>query len=1049
MAAWLHDYRTPDGRPLEPQFAVDGSSKLVVLNSTPPLQKVPLQPDQRGRLRQFNGQMRHHDWAVYPDAESGNRPLRPFIPAQDGCWNMKTHRDWAFQWNAQLEVPNSAPFRFTSDQRVAIARTADEAVAWAAEVTRVYASYGYQQPGAPDVGTLKLMYRSREEFNAAVWDLRRAVLLLYAYISCSLRHDKKWKERGWNAEFVREMEKLGLHTGPVRGILLLRGQLNETTIRRWMDLGVPVHYVWAAGPLPATVDPSYAPESIGAYNLAEKIEADHRDALAQRAVEKKAQRAAAETSGMRQHKKKWLTQKEEGGPVTSISAGTGKKLQEDHPTDTSRSTAEGQVAVIQLWRDLADGDDDDEEASFAAHPSADAAATVLANRRVEVPATGSDEWPTPKQAYRPTSPLAQSGPPARSEVPRVRDEDEISLGEDIVMEEAEDRNGEDDVVMTDAALAEQVPRPPVSTVEPGVVNDKPRALAEQVREDPGTSTRRSSSPPKGPRAMRNSGAERTVGRNVESRGRRSTWHDPYAAEWARRRSVDDDRHYEPHASRHGRDRPRTRSRSRGAPARRRSASPRTRQPGRSPRPEQPTAQTEDAAAPDVPLTSAEVTEALAPLRNMDAAEILATMLPADARAKLLTALLGAGALLGEVTPPVPPAPPVAAPTTATPSLPPAAQIPVPSGPSPAPPAVGAATSGASGARSRRGPTTPRPLPDEALIGRITMSLAERLQLPTADERTLAARVGSSHREELAAAQRTAAADWMARTLEWNSVPFNGESVVNSVNSNLAPPRVALFDNARLTWDPRTEMRARIWICRDGSLTMRDVLERAYRSGCPLQIWTPTPELGARIRQPPTYRFIQPLPHTSGEKLTVDALSLYVQNVVEVLSRPHARAALLAGGLLWRIALEWGPRWLVDCLWQSADQSEGLTDYDPQVGGVAYCLTKNEIDALLGITQSNAQLWPPIEFWHRYDKWLGQWTAGNEGWFVQRALLIRNASDLKMAQSSGVWRSRLRQLNAAAMKSTEGPGKVVEAEWVISEMDKGYPLALADFDLTRG
>ncbi|KAJ7446167.1 hypothetical protein B0H11DRAFT_2248995 [Mycena galericulata] len=1042
MATWLASYRTPTGTALDPQYALDGSTKLVVLNSSPPLPRRPLAPENRGALRQFNGQMMHGDFAVWPDRETGNRPIRPFIPAQDGCWAQNTHRDWAFQWNAQLVVPEVAPYRFTAEQRTSIGATIQEAVAWGAEVQRVYASHGYQMPAAPDVTALSRMYKDRPTFNAAVWDVRRAVLSLYAYVSCCLRHDPRWREKHWAGTFVGDIDKLGLLTRPVRGIFLGASQLNERTVRQWMDLGVPVHYAWPAGTPPPHVDTSYAPDRIGAYNLAERIEEQHRAALARRGHERKANRAEAVTSGVQKRKKKWLKQAVKDGAVQTITAPEGKRLAEEHPVDMSRSRPDQDVATVLLWRDV-DDSSDDEMPPYAA--------TSTPSSSNEAGATGVPTgWPTPSEAYTASAQTADTNalmsggandaplaaPTRQTDMlaEAMNDEDALSLGDDTDMPDADpdlDASAAVDAAMPDSSFAERMLEDDEAVVLTPTFAER---MPEPVRSQP---LHRSSSPPRLPRAMR--GPSRDAG-SLEPRGRRPMRHDPYAAARERRRSLDDDRRNEPSADRSWPVRPRTPS----LPRRPATPPPQVSAPADTVPHAAPSA-----TAPAPALDAIAAVSMLDPnaMHTFNAAQLIAALVTPDTRDLLIAALKAErdGLSLAEVAMGHPQPHPTIAQTGTSSTEAPTTPAPTPV----APTASNDPTPAKSTGRNAKPERPPRPTPDRALVSRIALSLAERFGLPTADDHTLAARLGDPDREQYAAAQRDAAADWMTRALSWNDVPVDGTMALSSgllnANTRAAAPPV----DTRLTWDARTEVRARIWVCKDGRLSMADILTRAFRAGCRLQAFTPMTELEWRMRQQPHFRSIPPLPQTKGTSIQVAALQEYLHNVEEVLSRPHARAALLEGGLLWRIAIEWGPRWQVERLLQHAEPTEGHTYFDPAVGGVAYCLSQNEVDALRGLTQAGMSLWPPLEFWHRYDRWLGEWTPGNESWFVQRALCIRHGSELKtLARSSTVWRSRVRQLNIEVMQSNEAAGRCAEAEFILQTMDEEFPLALADIDMSR-
>ncbi|KAJ7447859.1 hypothetical protein B0H11DRAFT_2248034 [Mycena galericulata] len=1005
----------------------------------------------------------HGDYAVWPDRETGNRPIRPFIPAQDGCWAQNTHRDWAFQWNAQLVVPEVVPYRFTPEQRSNIRATIDEAVAWGAQVQRVYASHGYQMPPAPDVAALSRMYKDRPAFNAAVWDVRRAVLSLYAYVSCFLRHDPRWREKSWSGMFVRDIDKLGLLTGPVRGIFLGASQLNERTVRQWMDLGVPVHYAWPATPPPPHVDASYAPERIGAYNLAERIEEQHRAALTRRSRERRANRAEAATSGVQKKKKKWLQQAERDGPVKGITAPEGKKLAEDHPVDMSRSRPDQDVATILLWWDL-DDDSDDDMAPYTT-PSA------LPPSNATGPAGTPAEWPTPGEAYTASNPTAStdermdvdasdvlpSAPPApevtRLLVDDMEDEDAISLGDDTDMPDADpgvDSPTEVDAVLPATSFAERMSEEGNTAVPTPTFAER---VPELVRSAP---LHRSSSPPRLPRAMRGQGREAG---SLEPRGRRPLRHDPYATARNRRRSFDDDRRNEPSADKSWPVRPRTPS----PPTHPATPPPQLATPAGS--------AAQGAASATVPAATMDAPAAVslldpAAMHTFNAAQLIAALVTPDTRDLLIAALKAErdGVSLAEVamghlqTNPTAAGPANSSEATPLPSAPaptatrgsPSAETPAPSTPVITAPTTSAVPGPAQQTSRRAKPErSSRPVPDRALVSRIALTLAERFGLPAADDRTLAARLGQPDREHYAAAQREAAADWMVRALAWNEVPVDGTMALSSGLVNANTPAAAPRQDIRLTWDARTEVRARIWACRDGGLSMSDILSRAFRAGCRLEAFTPMTELQWRMRQQPHFRSIPPLPQPKGASIQVAALQEYLHNVEEVLSRPHARAAFFEGGLLWRIAVEWGPRWQVERLWQGVEPTEGRTHFDPAIGGVAYCLSQNEVDALRGVTQAGMSLWPPLEFWHRYDRWLGEWTPGNESWFVQRALCIRHGSELKtLARSASTWRSRVRQVNIEAMQREDTAGRCAEAEYILQMMDEEFPLALADIDMSR-
>ncbi|KAJ6561253.1 hypothetical protein DFH09DRAFT_1083213 [Mycena vulgaris] len=254
--------------------------------------------------------------------------------------------------------------------------------------------------------------------------------------------------------------------------------------------------------------------------------------------------------------------------------------------------------------------------------------------------------------------------------------------------------------------------------------------------------------------------------------------------------------------------------------------------------------------------------------------------------------------------------------------------------------------------------------------------------------------------------------------------------------NIKHPTAALPNEMRISWDPRTEMRARLWICDEEVLSVQDILDRAYTLGCPLRIWMPAAM--HRPADPPCYRLIPKLPHAVHKPLSAQTLALYEANVEEIFARLHTRAALLE---------EWAPRQSVDNLWQPGYAAEGSTTFDPNVDGFRFCLTQNEIDTLLGCTQSGSQIWPPLEFFERYDMWPGQWTQGNETWFAARVHDIRMRHDRGLTRTKSKWRSQLPLFSHEKMQDIRTPGRAPEAKSLIAKIKADFPKAFEGIHLT--
>lgn len=116
-------------------------------------------------------------------------------------------------------------------------------------------------------------------------------------------------------------------------------------------------------------------------------------------------------------------------------------------------------------------------------------------------------------------------------------------------------------------------------------------------------------------------------------------------------------------------------------------------------------------------------------------------------------------------------------------------------------------------------------------------------------------------------------------------------------------------------------------------------------------------------------------------------SQYVHAAREILKRPHAIAFLMRGGLLWRLALEFGP----DDLKARVGLGPSSTLLQHARGSLvtegwwADDVTPSEVDVLLGYTtvpNQNAprSWWPPHECFVNMDFDAAEWTPVHEAWF---------------------------------------------------------------------
>ncbi|KAI0673658.1 hypothetical protein C8Q78DRAFT_969006 [Trametes maxima] len=143
--------------------------------------------------------------------------------------------------------------------------------------------------------------------------------------------------------------------------------------------------------------------------------------------------------------------------------------------------------------------------------------------------------------------------------------------------------------------------------------------------------------------------------------------------------------------------------------------------------------------------------------------------------------------------------------------------------------------------------------------------------------------------------------------------------------------------------------------------------------------------------------------------------VYEERAYEILVSPHGRAAILHGGLIWRLALEILGSDTLERAVQGP--SEGVFQYaqavKPRHGPTYYddALTPEEIDIICGtykIADSGHKdpvywsWWPRPAQWKSSGLNMGYWTEFDEGWFQERLASIRGGSGTPL--TSSLWKS---------------------------------------------
>lgn len=115
---------------------------------------------------------------------------------------------------------------------------------------------------------------------------------------------------------------------------------------------------------------------------------------------------------------------------------------------------------------------------------------------------------------------------------------------------------------------------------------------------------------------------------------------------------------------------------------------------------------------------------------------------------------------------------------------------------------------------------------------------------------------------------------------------------------------------------------------------------------------------------------------------------YRARVHDLLLQPNAVSFIMAGGLLWRLALEFSSTYLPALLSNGPPARGHYSNYSRNPDYLLLDLAEEDVDVLLGkfrTTQSGSQRswWPSKELFPYNDFFVGEWTIHHEGWFRRR------------------------------------------------------------------
>lgn len=182
---------------------------------------------------------------------------------------------------------------------------------------------------------------------------------------------------------------------------------------------------------------------------------------------------------------------------------------------------------------------------------------------------------------------------------------------------------------------------------------------------------------------------------------------------------------------------------------------------------------------------------------------------------------------------------------------------------------------------------------------------------------------------------------------------------------------------------KTELRLRFWRAQYPDVPLWFLAIQCFTRGLDWRVFVHPELLGG-----PTHGSLVPHPPhlvASSEPLIFSPtlLETYESRVRTLLCYPYARRFLTMGGIVWRIALHYGPSSLLPAA-LSGPSTDAYIHYHVDHAGpyIDDTVSQADINLLLGLTNKGS-FWPNLDIWTKTQKWHGEWSSENEVWFQDR------------------------------------------------------------------
>jgi hypothetical protein len=163
-------------------------------------------------------------------------------------------------------------------------------------------------------------------------------------------------------------------------------------------------------------------------------------------------------------------------------------------------------------------------------------------------------------------------------------------------------------------------------------------------------------------------------------------------------------------------------------------------------------------------------------------------------------------------------------------------------------------------------------------------------------------------------------------------------------------------------------------------------------------------------------------------------NLYQDSIRDLLHLPFVCQFCTMGGLIWRLAMQYGPDNLFSVVLSGPSSDAYMHLHSDTIGtDINDKVMDAHLKLLLGVTVDGQSLWPPVDVFERQMQWKGEWTPSLETWFMKHINMLQNR-DMCAFASHSQWSLRLWQHNSTLSKDSARAITEVQAQLLCYNID---------------